>query len=94
MEEKSNLYIVAIVGVVAVVAMVVLVTGITPRIAYTGTSATASGDSAGQVYATADPGCDSSYPFKCLRNNLYYCVKSEDVCKTQGGTQALAEQQE
>jgi hypothetical protein len=52
MDEKSNLYIVAIVGVIAVVALVVLATSAErEKVVYSGAvnTATASGDSAGQV---------------------------------------------
>jgi len=61
MEEKSNLYIVAIVGIIAVVALVVLVMNIGARQSFVTlpTSAvsagdTASGDSAGQVTKVAN----------------------------------------
>jgi hypothetical protein len=54
MDEKSNLYIVAIVGIIAVVALVVLVMNVGARqslITVPSNTATASGDSAGQVVA-------------------------------------------
>jgi hypothetical protein len=65
MEEKSNLYIVAIVGIVAVVALVLMATGIgTQKVAVTSAGTTT--DSTGHTFvAYAYQLCGAGYPGSC-----------------------------
>jgi hypothetical protein len=73
MDEKSNLYIVAIVGVIAVVALVVLVIGVSSRgTIVRGSGLTASADQTGRMYDVVETDSDYTPDVEGGSCNYYY----------------------